>query len=956
VSSRAEASIPLAQPASGRGVLRVTPDGLRLAGEPWTSPGPIVLRWDGPRVVVERFRLEGPAGRLDATGALAGPEPRGLAIALVNARLPGALGEIGRGEARADVRLDGGAVELKRLDAQWPGLTAAASGRVDGDGALALTARVDTEVGRLGPALGVDGLGGHVLLTADARGRTDALEATGSLRAPQLQLRGATVSDLDLPLRLTRSTLRLENGRARLGGTQLSVDASATWPASGPLTAEVLANQTQLRAELRAPAARLEDISPLLPPAAQGHGALALTARGEGTPRAWRATGTLTSPLVELGPGPLRQLRAVFALDPTRIEVTDLSVDALGIPTRGTAAWAWAGGGSAKATLGPAPLAGLSMIPAGTGVRGRGRATIDATMGEAASDVNGTARVVLEDVAVGDVALGRGQLDASAQNGALRADLSFPDPRLQASAHGRIDAAGMLDAEVAVPDVDLARVTRLLAPTSTAIAGTVSARGTARVPLAEPRRGDGVASIDPLRLVVAGETWEAASPVQIRWAQGGLSIADVRLATKKDGFVAFAGTVSPDGRLDARASAQLPLTILPTIRPEIREAGGVLDLAARASGSVSAPTLVGDGAIHRGSLVFRDRPETLRDIEARFALSTQGIQLKEATASMGGGQVQGQGAVALQGWQPGGYRFKLQAKNVALGDVEGFASAWDADLELSGFTREAQLTGQARLARGAYRRDLTVLSLLLTPAHAAAVEPTTPVRLRVRVDLNDNLVVRSRTADLRAGGVLNVEGTTVQPIVFGAVESRDGRINFRGRDWSVTNASVRFADPRRLDPYLEVLATSRIAEYDVTMQVTGPVSNITVRFSSTPRLSQNDLLSLVAFGATGATLRESPATVLLGEAGRMVAQNVLGVDPTVSGLRVSTTSSSDSASELHGFPGDEQRSVGPSRNSPSGRSEKVHIEYQLWAPLYLSGEYDREYGYGADVVLRFRFR
>jgi hypothetical protein len=41
---------------------------------------------------------------------------------------------------------------------------------------------------------------------------------------------------------------------------------------------------------------------------------------------------------------------------------------------------------------------------------------------------------------------------------------------------------------------------------------------------------------------------------------------------------------------------------------------------------------------------------------------------------------------------------------------------------------------------------------------------------------------------------------------------------------------------------------------------------------------------------------------------------------------------------------------------PGARKDTVHVEYQLWAPLYLSGEYDREYGYGADVVLRFRFR
>jgi autotransporter translocation and assembly factor TamB len=956
VSSRAEASIPLAQPARGRGVLRVTPDGLRVLGEPWASPGPIVLRWEGPRVVVERLRLEGPAGRLDATGALVDPERRGLSIALTNARLPGALGEIGRGEARAEVRLGGGDVELSQLDAQWPGLTAAASGRLQGDGAGALTARVESDLARLGPALGITGLGGRATLAADARGRSDALEAIGSLRAPQIQLPGATVNDLDLPLRLSRSSLRIENGQARLGESRLSADASATWPSSGPLTAEVLASQTQLRGELRAPAARLEDISPLLPAAARGRGALALTARGEGTPRAWRATGTLTSPLVEIGPGPLRQLRALFALDPARIEVTELSVDALGVPTRGTATWGWAGGGSAKATLGPASLAGLAMVPPGAGLRGTGRATIDAAMSSAA-DVTGTARVVLDDVAVGDAALGRGQLDASAQNGAVRADLAFPDPRLQVSARGRVDAAGMLDAEVTSADIDLARVARLLGSTLNGIGGTLAARATARVPLAEPRRGDGVVSIDPLRLVAAGDTWESPNPVQLRWAQGTLSLAEFRLTAKKDGFVSGAGTVSADGRLDGRASAQLPLDLLTAMRPEIRESDGVLDLSVRASGTLSAPTFVGDGAVHRASLLFRDRPEALRDIEARFALSTQGVQVKDATASMGGGRVQAQGALALQGWQAGGYRFKLQAKNVALGEIEGFSSAWDADLELSGLTREAQLTGQARLVRGAYRRDLTVLSVLMSPAQAASVEPTTPMRLRIRADLDDNLVVRSRSADLRAGGVLNVEGTTARPIVFGSVESRDGRITFRGRDWSVTNASVRFADPRRLDPYLEVLATSRIAEYDVTMQVTGPVSNITVRFSSTPRLSQNDLLSLVAFGATGAALRESPVTVLLGEAGKLLATNVLGVEPGVSGLRISTTSSSDRASELHGFPGEEQRSpVGPSRNSPGGRSEKVHIEYQLWAPLYLSGEYDREYGYGADVVLRFRFR
>ena len=953
VSGRGEASIPLGQPASGRGVVRLTPDELRLLGEPWTSQGPIVLRWEGPRVLVERLQLDGRSGRLSASGPLIGAERDGLSLLLSHALLPGRLGAVGRGEARAEVRLDGDGVELKGLRAQWPGLMATAAGHVGGEGALALTARLEAELAGLAP-LGVTGMDGRVTLSANALGRTDDIEATGALRASRIQLHGATVSDVELPLRLTRSSLHLEKGRARVGGSGLSIDARVTRTRDAPFTADALADQTLMHAELRALDVRLEDVAPLLPRAAHGRGALSLSARADGTPRAWRATGMLTSSVLDMGPGPLRQLRAVFIADRVRLAVTDLSADAFGIPVRGTGNWAWAGGGVAKATLGPAPLSGLAMIPPGAGLRGTARATIDASVGPG-TVVAGTAHATLDDAAVGGLSLGRGQLDVSARDSEFRAELAFPEPRLQATAHGRI-AAGTLDVEATVHDVDLARLWRPLDPALGTIGGRVSARATARVPLGEPSRGEGAVSIAPVRLAVAGDTWESPSPIQIRWARGELALAEFRLVGKDDGFVSGAGTLDGAGKLDARASARVPLTMLAAMRPEIREIGGVLEVSLRASGSLTGPVLVGDGAVHRGNLLLRDRPETLRDVEARLTLSRQGVQVRDASGSLGGGRLRARGDVALQGWRPGAYRFKLDAENVAMGQIEGFSSAWDANLELAGLTGQTLLTGRARLVRGVYQRDLSVLTLVLSPARAVAVDPGTPLRLRVRVDLDHNLVVRGRTADLRAGGVLSVEGTTARPVIFGSVESRDGRIRFRGRDWTVTSATVRFADPRRLDPYLDVTAATRIAEYDVTMQVTGPVSEIAVRFSSTPRLSTNDLLSLVAFGATGAALRESPVTVLLGEAGAMLAENVLGVDASASGLRISTGSSTDGATELQGFARDDRTPAAPSRTTPGQRRETVHVEYQLWAPLYLSGEYDREYGYGADVVLRFRFR
>ena len=124
---------------AARGVVRLTPDGLRVLGEPWASQGPIVLRWEGPRVVVERLRLDGPSGSLSVTGALAGPDVAGSPSRSTMRGCPGRWPSSGRGTARAEVRLEGGDFELTRLDAQWPGLDGRGLGPARVDGAIDFT-------------------------------------------------------------------------------------------------------------------------------------------------------------------------------------------------------------------------------------------------------------------------------------------------------------------------------------------------------------------------------------------------------------------------------------------------------------------------------------------------------------------------------------------------------------------------------------------------------------------------------------------------------------------------------------------------------------------------------------------------------------------------------------------------------------------------------------------------
>ena len=874
LSATGDVAIPLDRPDTAAGTLRVEPTGLTLIGEAWTSRGPVALRWERGALTLASLRLEGPAGAITGSGTLAGADPMQVALAWDNARLPGALAEVGRGTAHAELRGRGDDVELSRLDARWPGLSLVASGHARAAGLAAFRGEASADLARLSRAGGA-AAAGTATAVVEARGPWNAIEATARLRAPALAVSGATVADVDVPLRLDRRTLRVEGARARVGSSQVTGDGTASVPDGTPLTLDGLSRAVRFTAQARAPALRLEDVAPLLPSAARGRGELALAARAEGTGQAWRGTATVTGSRAEVGGTLVRQIAAAVVFDRSRIELTELRAEASDLPVRASGAWDWSAGGRASATVGPGRLAGVG--PPALGLAGTGRASLELTARPAAASVvEGSAQAELDGFAVSGVTLGRGRADLTIRGGALRGTLAFPERQLAANVEGAVAADGAL-----------------------------------RLARAE---------------VIA-----------------------------REGTLTATGTIGPAG-LDLRAQGRLPLDVLPSFSPAIRDAGGVLEIAARASGALAAPVLSGEGAVRGGRLLLRDRPETLRDIEARFALSPQGIQLREATATMGGGRLTARGDAALDGRAIGAYRVHVSARAVSLVTIEGMSSAWDADLELSGRGGQAWLQGGARLVRGVYTRDLSLLSMALSRPRPEAAVSEGRLHLLVRVRLDENLAVRTRTADLRAGGALTVQGTTGAPVVFGAIESRDGRIVFRGHDFTVTSASVRFADPRAVDPFLDVIATSRIREYEVTVQLSGRLSDLSVRMSSVPRLPPDDLVALVSLGATRAELKDSPATALLGETGRTLAQSLLGIDPTETGLRVSVISSDDPQNDPYRVWEDERDRPSATSRRTGDRREKVRLEYRLLDPVFLSAEYDPEGGYGADVIFRLRFR
>jgi autotransporter translocation and assembly factor TamB len=896
-------------------------------------------------------------GTLDLDGEVEG-DPRQPASARGRFRLtadqlslPGELGGMGAGTLTAAGTFQDEVAVLTEAVGRWAGLQVRAAGRLGAQGPTGLRFSLDGDLGTIAPLWGVRGVAGRATVRGEANGRWTHPELAGAAHVSPITVARVTLDTLDVPFRILGTTLTVESAAAGLGQSRASVSGTLAWSEVADSARSRAARRVQFRADVLAPAVRWEDLHQWLPPAAQGTGRLSLAGRVAGTPEAWRADGTLEAPSLIVYDIPIRDLQATFGVNQERAEVSALHARVQGIPLRVAGTWGWDGGGQATAETGPVDLAEIPGLPSEVKLSGTGQVRVQAAVKSGTLDASGSA--VLERTGIQNVVLGNGSARFALREGQLQADLSFPAVRLSATARGPTDGSRPLAVRLDVRELALAPLLRGIERIRDLdLDGTLSAVAEFQVSPSQPSAARGTLTLDPVRLLAAGEEWTNRTPVILRWDSDVLTVDRLDIASRL-GDLKASGRVNPWGAVNLQVDGRVPLAILPSLRPEIREASGVLVLAGRIDGTAAAPRPAGEARIQGGAFQLRDRPEILRDVEARLLFSPKGLRLVEATGSLGRGRIHASGDLALDGWQPRAYRIVATGRNVSIVPFEGLQTAWDVDLELVGQGDRRLLRGEGRLVQGRYTGQLNLVTMLLTRQAEAVADQPSAIPIHVILLLNNNLRVDTNWARLQVGGRLSLEGTTARPIVLGSLESQEGRITFRKHRWTVTSAAVRFADPRRIEPILDVTGRAVIQQYDVTLHMSGHLNELVFRFSSVPPLKQQELLSLVTVGTTSAT-----AGAALGEVGQLLAEDVLGLAtggyaPETFG--VEKTEKNEQVFNVGKQVTEDVRVL--YSQALSGASKRVlRIEYQVIGPLLLSAEQDFQGGFGGDVLVRLRFR
>lgn len=865
--------------------------------------------------------------------------------------LPERFAELGPGTLEAKASVAQGRASISEITGVWPAARVGLTGVIDAKGPFQASADFAGDMKRLAKVFDWKAFDGASELTAKAHGSWKELTAEGEVLAEIIGANGTNWGRLQVPYRLRDKDIRVHRATAKLGQSQLNVTGDIR-----------LGENISFDGQVDATPLRMEDISLFLPPDQQPTGSLTLRASVKGKPTMWQGSGNLRADRLAISNVILRDLKIDLKGDQKGAVLEKLDVSVNGASLKAEGRWGWNGTGRASVVMDPTSLATIDGLPEDLNLTGNAAAEFTGSVN--GEKINAAGKISLKDVSIKEWVVGNGALNLSVQNSLLDATLALPKLGLSGKTTGDLRGGGTVESLLTLENFDLETVMSTFAPElAEHLEGRISGLATVKFPSRDPSAAHAAVRLDPVRFSVAGHDWENQGAVAVEWRQGDVHLQQLALRSPAGGKVTASGRLKSSETLELRAEAQLPLELLVALTPEIQRAGGTLNIDASVTGPLAQPRVEAKGELVGGSLLVNSYPDPLRQIEAAFVFTPKGGRLTRLEASLGSGRIRGSGELALTGATPGPYQLKLALRDLPVNPLDGLRTTWNGDLELVGFAKRAILRGDLKLLRGSYTNELSLLSLILHKRAASggvrsSEPPVFDLNLKVRVHLDGNFVVRSSLARLRAGGTLSVEGPVQQPVIFGSVDVSEGYITFQRRRFDLSRAVVRFVDPRQIDPLLDIIGTGTVKGYEVTMQLSGRPNDLTVNLSSDPSLPEEDLLSLVAFGATREQFGGSAASVLAGEAATLIAGDLFGTGSTNETLDVLEVDSdgADSTTVKVGKKVTEDTMVLYSQDVRQDNKRRLRIEHRLVGPLIIAGGPNSEGGFETDLVVRFKFR
>lgn len=393
----------------------------------------------------------------------------------------------------------------------------------------------------------------------------------------------------------------------------------------------------------------------------------------------------------------------------------------------------------------------------------------------------------------------------------------------------------------------MAHVEGLTADSS--LAGKVTIKG----PLAHPAQMRGEAQLRELAVTLAGVHLRSEGGLHATLAGSRINLDPLHI-TGEDTDLRAQGQLDLNGtrRLDLAANGSINLKLAQTLDPDLT-ATGTTTFQVEAHGPVKNPSLEGRIDFQDCSLSLGDLPNGLSQLHGTLVFNQNRLEVKTLTAMSGGGLLSVGGYLA---YQHGIFAdLNVTGQDIRIRYPQGISSLADAKLRLQGPQNNLLLAGNVLITRFTVSPDLDIAALA-AQANAAVGRiappeaPSNHIRLDLHVVSSPQLNFQNAYAKLAGDVDLHLRGTVANPSLLGGVSITEGAATIAGTRYELERGDITFTNPVHIEPNIDLTATARVSDYDITLDVHGTPAHMTVNPRSDPPLPEADVISLLALGHT----------------------------------------------------------------------------------------------------------
>jgi len=336
------------------------------------------------------------------------------------------------------------------------------------------------------------------------------------------------------------------------------------------------------------------------------------------------------------------------------------------------------------------------------------------------------------------------------------------------------------------------------------------------------------------------------------------------------------------------AKAHVPRTSVNFIRqfvPELAQLDGELGLDVDVAGTIGHPVLSGAGDMTVNIARFTNvTMPAVTGFNARITFRDDTVTLDRFGGDVAGGPFTMSGRVTFPKLIAPTLDLRFRAQSVLLARNDTLTVRADADVGITGPFAAATVSGNVALTDSKFLKNIDLIPIGLPgrPAPQPRAErpeffslsspPLRDWKFDVAIKTKDPVLIRGNLAIGEATTDLKLRGTGLRPALQGVVQMEDVEATLPFSRLNVTRGFLTFTPDDPMNPRIDLQGRSVIRDYTVRVYVYGTLLSPEAVFTSEPPLAQEEIISLIA---TGATRRElSTGNVLAGRAAMLLVQQL----------------------------------------------------------------------------------